>query len=323
MNRIKEFFKRNKLTTVIRIIYELFNEFKVLYNYSGAISKRKSSNKWEAELIMKAHAIEKGMSMHNVRIGFGEAKVHHILDEMNEYFKQYNNISFIGKIKALLDAYFYFNEQNGHINTKLKEKFIKTFENELPRYNGGIYTINKKDVMNAIDFNFDDFLKSRYAIRDFDTTAVDIDSIYKAIEMAKKTPSACNRQPWGVYIYKNNKKNEILQWQGNKGFTENIQIAIIVTASLESYFINEIHQAYIDGGLYAMTLIYCLHSLGLGTIPLTLGMMSSKNKALYKKFNISKGEVPILMIGVGNLKETYKAAVSERKSIDEYIKVIE
>ena len=153
MNRIKEFLKRNKLTTVIRIIYELFNEFKVLYNYSGAISKRKSSNKWEAELIMKAHAIEKGMSMHNVRIGFGEAKVHHILDEMNEYFKQYNNISFIGKIKALLDAYFYFNEQNGHINTKLKEKFIKN-NVFIIKCNTKMQHISQKATRNRVAFAF-------------------------------------------------------------------------------------------------------------------------------------------------------------------------
>jgi len=321
MNKIKDFLIRNRITAIIRIIGELFNEFKLLYNYSGAVNKRKSPKKWEAELIMKAHAIEKGMSMHNVRIGFGEAKVHHILDEIKNYLKQYNNNTFIKKIEAILKAYFKFNEDNGHYNEELKDKFIKTFGTNYSIYNGGTYSINKKDVLNSIKNNFDSFLKSRYAIRDFDTTKVNLSDIYKAIEMAKKTPSACNRQPWGVYIYENNNKNDILNWQGNKGFTENIQIAIVVTSSLESYFINEIHQAYIDGGLYAMTLIYCLHSLGLGTIPLTLGMMSSKNKILYKKFCISKGEVPILMIGVGNLKETYKVAVSERKEIDEYIRI--
>ena len=32
----------------------------------------------------------------------------------------------------------------------------------------------------------------------------------------------------------------------------------------------EVHQAYVDGGLYAMNLINALHSLGIGTIPLSV-----------------------------------------------------
>src|SRR5690606_29484087 len=117
-----------------------------------------------------------------------------------------------------------------------------------------------------------------------------------------------------VYVYRNEKqKKDLLKWQGNKGFTENIDTVIIVACSLNSFFINEKHQAYIDGGLYSMTLLYALHSMGLGTIPMTLAMMNSERKVLYKDFGLKKDEVPIVMIGVGALKDKFPVAISERK----------
>lgn len=321
MKKVKERISKNKLVVLLRIIGELIHEFKILSRYLGAVNTKKSQSKWEAEIIMKSHAIEKGLSMECVKVGFGQEKVEKILDDIIEYKKFYSNIAFIEKINAILNSYFCFNKNS--IPNYLIEKYRSTFEGFIEKVEGGTYLIDNTDIKKAINIDFDLFLKSRYAIRDFDNTPININLIFKAIEMAKKTPSACNRQPWGVYIYTNEYKKEILKWQGNKGFIENIQVAIVVTSSLESFFINEIHQAYIDGGLYAMTLLLCLHSVGLGTIPLTLGMMSSKNKALYTKFGISEKEVPILMIGVGNTKNKYKVAVSNRKDIKDYIKIFE
>lgn len=321
MKKIKEIISKNKLVVLLRIIGELIQEFKMLSKFLGAVNTKDSQSKWEADLIIKSHAIEKGLSMECVRLGFGQEKVEKILDEITEYKKYYSNTLFIEKINAILNSYFCFNKNS--VPNCLIEKYKATFKECLDKVEGGTYLINNIDIKKATNIDFDSFLKSRYAIRDFDNTPVNIDLIYKAIEMAKKTPSACNRQPWGVYIYTNEFKKDILRWQGNKGFIENIQVVVVVTSSLESFFINEIHQAYIDGGLYAMTLLLCLHSVGLGTIPLTLGMMSSKNKALYTKFGISKKEVPILMIGIGNTKNEYKVAVSNRKDIKEYIKIFE
>lgn len=322
MKTFREIVINSNLITVLRIVGELFSDFRQLSRNLGAISTKSSQKKWEYKLIIEAHSLEKGMSMNGVRIGFGEKKVYHILKEIKEYQSKYIHLEFVDKIHAILEAYFKFNKENGHINLDLEEEYMRIFKTSKIKSDGGTYTVHKTSVENAININFDAFLKSRFAIRDFDTSPVDLKLIYKAIEMARKTPSACNRQPWRVYVYTGDKKNRILNWQGNKGFIEDIQVAIVISSSIECFFINEIHQAFIDGGLYAMTLLLCLHSVGLGSIPLTLGMMSSKNKSLYKEFGLSKDEVPILMIGVGNMKEAYKVAVSERNDKYEYLKTI-
>ena len=85
----------------------------------------------------------------------------------------------------------------------------------------------------------------------------------------------------------------------------------------------ETNLPYVDGGLYAMTLMYALHSLGLGTIPLTTGLMPSQLKKLYSKFDVKDCEVPILLIGIGSLKEKFNVAASYRYNFDQYTSFIE
>jgi nitroreductase len=75
---------------------------------------------------------------------------------------------------------------------------------------------------------------------------------------------------------------------------------------------------YVDGGLYAMNLMYALHSLGIGTIPLTCALMARNFNALYRDFDIKDNEVPVLLIGVGNLKDKFEVAVSNRYSYKNY-----
>lgn len=63
-----------------------------------------------------------------------------------------------------------------------------------------------------------------------------------------------------------------------------------------------------------MNLINALHSLGLGTIPLSCGFTHDKLKKLVD-FDIPQNEVPIVIIGVGNLLENFNVAISKRKDI--------
>ena len=101
---------------------------------------------------------------------------------------------------------------------------------------------------------------------------------------------------------------------GCRGFESEIRNSILVTANLKAFLSYEIHQAYVDGGLYAMNLINALHSLGLGTIPLSCAFDCDKLKLL-SQFNIPEYEVPIVIIGIGHLYEKFNVAVSERKEI--------
>lgn len=52
-------------------------------------------------------------------------------------------------------------------------------------------------------------------------------------------------------------------------------------------------------------------------------MMKEKQKALYKRFEIKDNEIPVLLIGVGNLKERFEVAVSNRYGYDTYSTFVE
>lgn len=103
---------------------------------------------------------------------------------------------------------------------------------------------------------------------------------------------------------------------GAKGFEEEIRCSILVTANLNAFLHYEVHQAYMDGGLYAMNLINALSSLGLGTIPLSCGFRIQKTLTLYQEFAIPENEVPTLIVGVGVLPDAFKVAVSTRKKVE-------
>lgn len=107
-----------------------------------------------------------------------------------------------------------------------------------------------------------------------------------------------------------------MNWQGGcHGFEKELRYSILVTANLKAFLSYEVHQAYVDGGLYAMNLINALHSLGLGCIPLSCGFEYEKLQGL-EKFSIPENEVPIVILAFGHLQDKFRVAVSTRKDIN-------
>ena len=52
---------------------------------------------------------------------------------------------------------------------------------------------------------FDSFSQSRFSIRDFGDSPLDIDKVYAALKLCERTPSPCNRQSWVIHVYTENK----------------------------------------------------------------------------------------------------------------------
>lgn len=321
---IRRIIRSNPVTDNVVTRSRLLNE--IWYHYcrfcrnTGQIGMAKKESKYAADLRIRVHAIEKGLSMPHPRVGFGEKKVKDILQRVDYYKSHFEHMDLLSETKAILDSYFKFNANNNHNNEQLQARYLQLLANvNVGGYEGGTYTVNKEKITEAGVIDFESFAKSRFAVRDFSDKPVDIDIIKRALEIAEKAPSACNRQPWRVYVYRGNKKNDLLAWQGGcNGFYEGIDTAILVACNVESYFLHEITLPYVDGGLYAMTLMYALHSQGLGSIPLTCGQMSSKLKVLYRRYDIRDNEVPVVIIGVGNLKEKFEVAVSNRYDYKTY-----
>ncbi len=309
------------------LLREFFFEFKMLHLYNGSFKMKKDKKKLEARIIIGSHGIEKGLSYSTPKNHFGIPKIEFLLDNLLYYKKKYNDENFIIEQAGPIKEYI-----NYHNNSAKEIQGIINRYNQLIKninspvvIDSGTVKIQKENIINAVNIDYQKFVKARHSYRSFSQDPVDVSEIEKALEIAQMTPSACNRQPWKVYLFKGDKKNELLKLQqGSMGFYEEIDKAILITVDYRNFFLSELHQAYVDGGLYAMNLLHALHSLELGTIPLTAGGFTKlKKKVLFEKWNIPMNEVPIMIIGVGYIKEITNVAVSKRNNYKDVLQIIE
>lgn len=287
--------------------------------YNASIDTEEDKVKYQYVILRLNHTIEKGQSMRNPKRGYGQKKVLHILDVLEDYFNRYGtDDGFLVYPLSTIKEYIGYTLNTGVEIPYIEERFkilcdkckIHTFIK-----NSGTYVLARQQVEEKCKGDFSSLLYSRHSIRYFKPMTVSQDILDKALTLAQRTPSACNRQGWKTHIYFNEKSIELIKWQtGARGFESEIRTSIVVTANLKAFLSYEVFQAYVDGGLYAMNLINSLHSLGIGTIPLSLGFTCQKLSTIHQ-FDIPQDEVPILIIGCGYMEDTFKVAASDRKNI--------
>ncbi len=313
-----------KIIDQIRVEKKLFKEalffWLKLRKYNASVFTGLDIEKTQYVLLRKTHTIEKGLSMRNPRKGFGQQKVKGLIDELIAYNEKYgkDDKSFLQYPINTINAYIQYSKRNNVEINEIEMNFTLLTQQSCVRpidSSSGVITYFKDDILSKKDSCFRDLLNSRHSIRYFKKEVPSKDIIDEALKMASKTPSACNRQGWKTHVFLGDKSVQLVKWQsGARGFEDEIKGAILVTANLKAFLFYEVHQAYIDGGLYAMNLINALHSLGLGVIPLSVGFECSKLSTL-KQFNIPNNEVPIVIIGFGYMEDMFNAALSERKDI--------
>lgn len=297
--------------------------------YSASLLKNDQSS-LKSFIIREYHAIEKGLALPDPRPGFGKKRILELINKVEFYIQTYSIDLVVQNTISALIEYLHFNQQKNYedelINKRINSLLTnKNLDNKNKR--GGTKIIFKKDIIDSIDFNFGKFVRTRYSIRDFSSVPINNNDILDAIEIARFTPSACNRQPWNVhFIPKENSEfiKIVLSLQnGNKGFTESISSLLIITGRISSFFINERNQVYIDCGMFAMSLVYALHSKGIGTCCLNTSFNYKKDKNFRKKLNLNKDEIPIMLIAIGGLKDKFKVAYSDRFTLEKFLKIYE
>lgn len=322
---IKDYLKNSRTVLFFRLLHEKFQDVVLLTKYIANGNRLNDKDKLYTDLAIRTHAIEKGMSIGNVKVGFGKPKALSLLQGLQHYLSIGGSKVFVSESCSVINKYVTFNESLGADMTAVKDKLMAFCKNNKVNLinKGGIYLLDKKNTEEKLRSSFDLFSQSRFSVRDFGTTDIPLDCIEKALSMAEKTPSACNRQSWRIYVYSNEAlRNKIFSLQGGcKGFWQDMQYAILICGDIRGYNINELSQVYVDGGIYAMNLLYALHFEGAAAIPLTMGHKQKKIKEIKREMDIPDNEVPIILIGVGSYKDSYKVAVSERTDYHNYTSI--
>ena len=306
---------------------KMFSEFYADYrnykrwNYNNPKVKTRAAQ--ESKMLRQTHMIEKGMSLSNPRKGFGQEKISALFDMMDEYLSMgfpTDGMPFQDAI-CVLNGYVEEQKKVGYENLKMIEKLKQYDKCRVQGLGAGIVYDTKENLMAHADEPFPDFYYSRHSMRQFSSQTVSIEDIRKAIKVAQKAPTACNRQATKVYMYSDEATNRHLGEliAGNTGFDSEVKNYLVVTADVSAFYDTfERNQVYVEAGLFSMALVEALHYYGIGSCILQNGEYKKKNKQ-FKDIckNIPENERIILFVAVGYYKDKFSYAVSLRKRVED------
>ena len=101
-------------------------------------------------------------------------------------------------------------------------------------------------------------------------------------------------------------------------------VVLLVTVDLRQFdLIGERNQGWIDGGLFAMSLVYALHAASLGTCMLNWSEDCKSDKRIRGAFKIPDHEIIITMIGAGHVPHKFEVTASPTPNVEEVLSIIE
>lgn len=319
---IKKYFSSS---LYIAVFISYFKEFLRYVKYSSVVKSSKSGMLL-GKIIADYHVIEKGLTMPETRMGFGKDRMLQLIKYCEDYINKHNttNEQLVHAINVINEYQRFHIEKGFTIDELLSDKIenLKDLANNKESCRQKEFTKEEyyKDVYNS----FEQFSKSRLSVRNYSEEDVDIECIKEAVELAKHAPSSCNRQTTRVNIFTDKEKiKKILEIQGgNRGFGHLTNKLIILTSDLSYWHgVYEKSGAYVDGGIFAMNLLYSLHFKKIASCPLNCNLSLSKEKKLRQICDIPPSEVFVVMISCGYVPENFKVPYSKRYSTDHIIKI--
>lgn len=302
----------------LRDIFLLFVDFCYDFyryaRYSGMFNRRDRKTR-DFKTIKIYHALEKSLSFRDRNKSSGWGVARNLVDYVNDSKLGYGEYSYHDKIalKALSDFY-----KAGHESERVVDASVKSFifqNKESMAEEGGVLQFSRQRLVDGRLDKPEKFFFSRYSVRDFSSESISHEVIKRALSLASKTPSACNRQGWHVYhLDKRGAIDKALNFQsGNRGFGHEVPCLLIITADARAFEASmERNQQLIDGGMYAMSIITALHALGIGSCCLNWSQGMRGDLLFRKSINILSNHTVIMMLAVGYPRDSLKVCYSAR-----------
>ena len=311
----------DKLTSLEK---EYLND-KSFYSINNMYSKE-SLNKLGYYLIILTHTIEKGLSHFELR-PFGQENIKSIIQIINSELKYqnfYNHFSFINGINSLREYKKTYETHNWKEKPEYSEvsDFLKNYE-KTPEKKTGAFILTKEDLQKDYNIDYKKFIKSRHSTRNYKNQELKKEDIKEAIEMAKYSPSACNRQYIKVHYYPTGKmrQNVIDYSLGKEGlYLEGVNTFIITFDVNGLGGDGERNQGYFNAGLFATNLVNAFHSLGIGTCFIQFANSVSDEEKLKQLNDIPSYERIAVILYAGYYDDKSIFAVSLRKNFEDYFK---
>ncbi|MBO1267721.1 nitroreductase family protein [Arthrobacter cavernae] len=308
---LKEILPRPLIRLVGRLIapFEHVREFSIdAWRYlkhssprDGVVGPADGVARLEAQITKDYHRVEKGLTLSEPKRPFG-IEVHNRLSSLVPQARErVPQASFVRFADDALEALASWNEL-GTINSLVSPEVSNT--------------AGRLD-----DATLSTFFSTRRSVRNFDTAKpVDTALLRQATMLALNTPSVCNRQAGRVHYFTDKFDVErILRLQnGNAGFRASVGAVAIVTVDSRLFTgATERNQRWVDGGLFAMTLVWALHGVGLQTCMLNWSATNRRSQLLRAETNVDAHEDIVVLIAIGHAQEGHRVARSERRQLHE------
>ena len=183
-------------------------KLRMLMTYHGfkyikdSISRIKDGQANNYAILQAAHRLEKGLCIRNPRKNWGYETALKLVKMLSVEVR--NNPCDEKAItigKAVLSAFIEAKEKTDEADKlqALKCEIISAKIELAISNEGGSMLIHKKDIL--VDSLYAERLfTTRHSVRDYDATPVDKAKLEKAVSLALRAPSACNRQASQIYV---------------------------------------------------------------------------------------------------------------------------
>lgn len=266
-----------------------------------------------AHISMDYHRLEKGMALPSPRPGFGRDVVRRLIRTVGRYEASYGPAEITAFARSALACYRRSYADAG-LTSELDAFLRGSAGQESPR--GGVEELTTQDLFAFDDGEAQRFLTSRRSVRQFTGELLPDDVITRAVRIAQRAPSVCNRQSARVFACNQRERmNRILELQnGNRGFGETLGAVVVVASDMRAFAsMGERNQCWVDGGIFAMSLALAFHSLRVGACMLNWSVEPDRDRRLRRQLEIGDNYAVITMLGAGYVRDPMVVAASPRR----------
>lgn len=294
----------------IKNLIKIFFYYLKYILYILKIQKKGQSEVYE--IMQLAHRLEKGLVNQNPKPMWGWEKAERLcflLSTNKESISYETGLSVINKYIE--------NKHRIPTEKKIADKLKNKYNIQDSSTPGGAYILSKPLLSSNDKRIFENIIKSRHSTRNFDTKDLDMSKVDEAISLALYCPSACNRQPYNIYVVSDEKRKHI-------GVKDESAASIYVTGVIDAYTMAEMLDWIVSPSIFVGYLTLSLHIQGIGSCIYRKDLVcdTEYNKQVKKLCDIPDNEQIILEIRIGNYPERVNVAVSNRFSFKQIIHYI-
>src|SRR5690606_20484046 len=135
------------------ILRELYYEYSTLVKQFGTTHDLyENREKLKARIVMNAHSVEKGLSLKNIKLGYGKPKILALIKDLVHYYELFKDKTMVVFGLSIIDSYLEFNKSHNIVDQdivsayKKMEGILKENVDQYKNLNGGCFETSREKI---------------------------------------------------------------------------------------------------------------------------------------------------------------------------------